>query len=207
VHALQSWADQFAQGSFRTLTQAQRDVVRALSAHLTTLVRGLCACAACRSQHGASVPAQLALSLRFALDANLHTCIVTNPLYDLILHVQGGAIAEAPVEALSHHAVRDASSVVAAAFALLPAERVHNMGFALYRAASLFNHSCEPNAHLVPTSAPVRARVVAIRPIADGGEVRIAYVDTGLSKVDRQSALEHYGFECDCPRCREKVEA
>jgi hypothetical protein len=165
--------------------------------------RHVCDCGVCASGSDApeaervAVPAQLILTLRTALDANLHTVIVINPLWCLC---QAWLSEE---EASDKRCVADQ---LASAFARAPAEAAHNMGFGLFALGSRFNHSCAPNAQFVPTVAPVRGRCVVLSTVGGdglkgGAEARISYVDTTLPFEARRQALAHYDFECDCARC------
>jgi hypothetical protein len=63
------------------------------------------------------------------------------------------------------------------------------------------NHSCAPNAEVVPDCDGL-VHLQALRAIAPGEELRFSYVDRGAPWAQRQSVLlQHYGFECRCSRC------
>jgi hypothetical protein len=45
--------------------------------------------------------------------------------------------------------------------------------------------------------------VAARRPLAEGEELNICYVDATAGRAARRKVLkEHYGFDCGCLRCR-----
>ena len=74
-------------------------------------------------------------------------------------------------------------------------------GTALFGALSLVNHSCDPNA-IVTMFPRGTVTLSALRPLRDGEELTITYVDRGLPVVERRAQLLHgYGFECNCSRC------
>ncbi|XP_026193623.1 uncharacterized protein LOC34623446 [Cyclospora cayetanensis] len=76
------------------------------------------------------------------------------------------------------------------------------IGAGLFAFGSLTNHSCWPNAEAdFPLPKP-SLEVRALRPIAEGEEVVISYIDESLSLHERQKILQtNYGFSCTCPRC------
>ncbi|PFH36449.1 putative histone lysine methyltransferase, SET [Besnoitia besnoiti] len=102
---------------------------------------------------------------------------------------------EAPLERLAKSFLQDAPLTAAerrelAALArdLLPPF----MGIGLFRAVSMTNHSCYPN-----------AEVKALRDIAEGEQILQSYIDERLPLHQRQAALKrHYRFTCSCSRCR-----
>ena len=88
----------------------------------------------------------------------------------------------------------------------------------------MMNHSCDPNAVVSYATddehgiigdhgtraprlprprrrPPVRARIVAQRPIAIGEEIVHPYVDAGESRAQRREGLAIYGIRCECVRC------
>jgi hypothetical protein len=204
---LQRFADQFAHGAFRSLKSEQRKVIRDVAAGLSALLQAECGCPSCTDEvtRSAVVSAQLVLTLRNVLDANLHTCIVINPLWSLLNHLRAahGSTPAAAEETAGTSLSDTYLLTLETLFARVPSDVAHNAGFALYNWSSRFNHSCVPNAQLVPTVAPVRARTVAMAPIEPLQEVRIAYVDVTKDVIDRRAALAHYGFDCDCELCHE----
>lgn len=84
-------------------------------------------------------------------------------------------------------------------------------GSALFLRFSRINHSCVPNCtyYVVKGRVP-RIAVRAIRDIKGGEQLSISYVESGLSRGERQERLlSSWGFECDCGACkpRPKVRA
>jgi hypothetical protein len=71
-------------------------------------------------------------------------------------------------------------------------------GSTFFRLATLINHSCEDNADYIVTH---NIRLVAIRSISAGEEIRINY-SAEQSCYDRCFQLAYsYGFICDCSKC------
>ncbi|KAI7817890.1 hypothetical protein BX661DRAFT_125849, partial [Kickxella alabastrina] len=63
------------------------------------------------------------------------------------------------------------------------------------------NHACLPNASFV-YSAGGRQVVRALRDIAEGDEVTLAYIDGLKPRSERRKTLEAvYFFTCHCERC------
>ncbi|KAJ3371772.1 hypothetical protein GGF31_002751 [Allomyces arbusculus] len=76
----------------------------------------------------------------------------------------------------------------------------------LYVATSMANHACDPNAICVFSGRSVAVR--CLRPIAEGDEVTINYVDVCQPEPDRQKDLKHFHFTCECALCvRERADA
>ncbi|KAI8886398.1 SET domain-containing protein [Backusella circina FSU 941] len=74
------------------------------------------------------------------------------------------------------------------------------IGEGTYPIASLFNHSCRPNAVVMFDGA--LAEIHAIENIESGTEITISYVDAAHALQERQSTLnEKYFFKCKCKRC------
>ncbi|KAI8359980.1 hypothetical protein BD560DRAFT_491759 [Blakeslea trispora] len=74
------------------------------------------------------------------------------------------------------------------------------VGEGTYPIASLFNHSCRPNAVVMFDGALSIIR--AIEDILPETEITLSYVDTAHSRSHRQRALrEKYFFDCQCERC------
>ena len=77
------------------------------------------------------------------------------------------------------------------------------VGVGLYPTMAFFNHSCEPNAAATFTNATLHVR--ALRPIAEGDEVTISYIDEVAPRKHRRGELEStYHFPCGCGRCSGK---
>lgn len=74
------------------------------------------------------------------------------------------------------------------------------IGIGVYPSASLFNHSCRPNACAVFEGTTLC--ISAVRDIAPGEEIVISYIDLGASLERRRSELRKgFGFVCTCERC------
>lgn len=79
-------------------------------------------------------------------------------------------------------------------------DHLYKVGRGNYPVASLFNHSCRPNAVVLFDGSLLS--VMAIEPIATGQEITIAYVDPAHDRQHRQSLLmKKYAFTCQCVRC------
>eukprot|EP00045_Choanoeca_perplexa_P002828 m.26894 g.26894 ORF g.26894 m.26894 type:complete len:410 (+) comp11727_c0_seq1:219-1448(+) len=85
-----------------------------------------------------------------------------------------------------------------------------HQSYGLWLVASFFNHSCQPNCvHYAdinatePTDASFTTLVLrAVRDIAQGEELTLAYVELATEYSVRQDLLlSHYGFACDCSHC------
>ncbi|ORY92201.1 hypothetical protein BCR43DRAFT_497957 [Syncephalastrum racemosum] len=79
-------------------------------------------------------------------------------------------------------------------------EQLFTIGEGTYPVASLFNHTCRPNAAIIFDGALLVIK--AIEDILPGQEVSIAYVDVAHARQPRlQSLQDKYFFTCTCPRC------
>lgn len=79
------------------------------------------------------------------------------------------------------------------------------IGEGTYPIASLFNHSCRPNAVVMFEGA--LASIHAIEDIPENTEIFISYVDAAHSREHRQKSLrEKYYFTCQCERCTTHAE-
>ena len=81
---------------------------------------------------------------------------------------------------------------------------------AVYRTLSRFNHSCAPNctwsfvheSESKPGGGAVSVNVRAIKPVKEGDELTISYVDPTVGRAERREQLwAKYRFECACPLC------
>ena len=81
---------------------------------------------------------------------------------------------------------------------------------AVYRTLSRFNHSCAPNctwsfAHeseSKPGEGAASVTVRAIKPVREGDELTISYVDPTVGRAERREQLwAKYRFECACHLC------
>ncbi|XP_071691357.1 histone-lysine N-methyltransferase ATXR2-like [Rutidosis leptorrhynchoides] len=79
-------------------------------------------------------------------------------------------------------------------------------GTAFYPLQSCMNHSCCPSAKAFKRDEDKdgQATIIACRPIKEGEEVTISYIDEDLELEERQAMLADYGFRCKCPRCIEE---
>ncbi|RYY82997.1 SET domain-containing protein-lysine N-methyltransferase [archaeon] len=73
------------------------------------------------------------------------------------------------------------------------------IAYGLFLEASVFNHSCQPNA--IHTFVQDTMVITAARDIQAGEEVLVSYIDLALPRCVRQAELLAYGFVCDCVRC------
>ena len=75
-----------------------------------------------------------------------------------------------------------------------------SIGFGTYVEASIFDHSCRPNAATVTNGSELQVR--AIRPILLNEPVTINYINCKWSRSERQMVLQDdYYFTCQCVRC------
>lgn len=76
---------------------------------------------------------------------------------------------------------------------------LNDIGSAVYVEASIFNHSCQPNATTVWDGLQLQVR--AIKNIAAGQEIFTNYIDIKKPRSERMKELKLYYFDCQCPRC------
>ncbi|XP_062112281.1 histone-lysine N-methyltransferase ATXR4 isoform X2 [Humulus lupulus] len=75
------------------------------------------------------------------------------------------------------------------------------VGNAVYMLPSFYNHDCDPNAHILWIEN-VDAKLMALRDVEEGEELRICYIDTSMDRGARQTFLSQgFGFHCTCLRC------
>ncbi|KAJ7572618.1 hypothetical protein C8J56DRAFT_790580 [Mycena floridula] len=73
---------------------------------------------------------------------------------------------------------------------------------ALFLNVSRCNHSCGPNAVWKWDAESFSLTLQAVRPISDGQEVTIQYIDSTLPRDQRREKLRAlYGFDCRCSHC------
>ena len=76
---------------------------------------------------------------------------------------------------------------------------------ALYQAGSIFNHSCAPNCAATYEESLLSIRT--IRPVKEGEELTVSYVDESATTVQRRAELwRRYRFFCCCRRCTDPAE-
>jgi hypothetical protein len=89
--------------------------------------------------------------------------------------------------------------VKANAFAL-PIGGVEHL--ALFPEAARFNHDCAPNAIYSIDIETLTHAVYATRPIGEGEEITVSYLDPfQLAEHRRRWLKDAFGFECSCRRC------
>ncbi|CAL0317068.1 unnamed protein product [Lupinus luteus] len=75
------------------------------------------------------------------------------------------------------------------------------VGNAVYILPSLYNHDCDPNAHIIWIDN-ADAKIKALCDIDEGEELRICYIDASMDRDARQELLfQGFGFQCNCSRC------
>ncbi|GMH53923.1 hypothetical protein TL16_g01565 [Triparma laevis f. inornata] len=66
------------------------------------------------------------------------------------------------------------------------------------------NHSCEPNATYSYRADFKKSVLVALKPIQEGEEIFVSYIDCWFSRDERLARLkDNFCFDCDCVRCAE----
>ncbi|KAI0821909.1 SET domain-containing protein [Trametes gibbosa] len=72
----------------------------------------------------------------------------------------------------------------------------------IFPIAARFNASCAPNVHHYWDEVIQKLVLRAVRDIAQGEELCLAYVDVIASRAERRAALqEYYNYECRCGTC------
>lgn len=75
-------------------------------------------------------------------------------------------------------------------------------GAGLFPIANCMNHSCDPNVISSSSHNSDRVTFVAVRPIEEGEQLFISYVDDNLTWQERNEQLQkYYDFTCSCMRC------
>jgi Cys-tRNA(Pro) deacylase len=76
-----------------------------------------------------------------------------------------------------------------------------SVGRAVYPLCSLFNHSCDPNCHVLQVGNCLS--VYAIKPIENSSECTISYIDPNRPlAARRQDLMSNFNFLCQCSRCQ-----
>ncbi|XP_071549068.1 histone-lysine N-methyltransferase SMYD3-like isoform X2 [Panulirus ornatus] len=79
---------------------------------------------------------------------------------------------------------------------------MNTVGTGVYLAASIFDHSCEPNAYVTFDGKHLLCRSLVDWPSLDWNKVRISYIDVMNTTTDRLEELHNrYYFWCDCSAC------
>ncbi|XP_060526173.1 histone-lysine N-methyltransferase SMYD3-like isoform X2 [Cylas formicarius] len=83
-------------------------------------------------------------------------------------------------------------------------QELQSLGTGIYLAASIIDHSCEPNALAVFEGTTLYVRSLEKMSCLDWSKVRISYIDVMGSTEDRLRELQKtYYFLCDCVKCIE----
>lgn len=72
---------------------------------------------------------------------------------------------------------------------------------ALFATVARINHSCTPNAHIHERDATRASYLYALRDIAAGEEIEIAYFDVKLPLAHRRAQTSVWSFTCRCRAC------
>ncbi|KAL1489651.1 hypothetical protein ABEB36_013595 [Hypothenemus hampei] len=81
-------------------------------------------------------------------------------------------------------------------------QELQSLGTGIYLAASIIDHSCQPNALAIFEGTTLIIRTIDDMPKLDWSTIKICYIDTLASTQERQNELfETYYFLCDCPKC------
>jgi len=77
-----------------------------------------------------------------------------------------------------------------------------NVGTALYRANSIFDHSCRPSATTVFSQGRLQIKAMEATTSLNLGNYFISYMDEAETRAQRQSKLKKtWYFDCLCPAC------
>lgn len=78
----------------------------------------------------------------------------------------------------------------------------NTVGTGVYLAASIFDHSCKPNAYVTFDGKKLTCRALVNFPALDWTKIRISYIDVLNPREERQEdLLRRYYFLCDCVKC------
>jgi len=78
---------------------------------------------------------------------------------------------------------------------------MNSVGIGIVEKACLINHSCVPNCVAIFEGSAVSIR--SIKPIKNGEEITISYIESIIKRKDAQTELqERYFFKCKCVKCR-----
>ncbi|XP_045608881.1 histone-lysine N-methyltransferase SMYD3 isoform X2 [Procambarus clarkii] len=81
---------------------------------------------------------------------------------------------------------------------------LNTVGTGVYLAASVFDHSCQPNAYVTFEGTRLTCRSLVDMPCLDFAKIRISYIDVMNSTMDRKNELHRrYYFWCDCKFCHD----
>ncbi|CAG4926951.1 unnamed protein product [Colias eurytheme] len=82
---------------------------------------------------------------------------------------------------------------------------MNSIGTGIYIAASIIDHSCNPNAVATFDGKTIHITAIKDMPCLDWKQIRISYIDLMKTPFDRQTELlENYYFACECDRCMDE---
>ncbi|XP_041973756.1 histone-lysine N-methyltransferase SMYD3 isoform X2 [Aricia agestis] len=82
---------------------------------------------------------------------------------------------------------------------------MNSIGTGIYLAASVIDHSCEPNAVATFDGKTISIRAIKDMPTLDWRQIRITYIDLMKTAYERQVELQdNYYFLCQCVRCMDE---
>ncbi|CAH0722239.1 unnamed protein product, partial [Brenthis ino] len=82
---------------------------------------------------------------------------------------------------------------------------MNSIGTGIYIAASIIDHSCDPNAVATFDGKTINIRAIKDMPYLDWKQIRISYIDLMKTPYERQmELLENYYFLCQCDRCMDE---
>jgi len=80
-----------------------------------------------------------------------------------------------------------------------------NIGTALYRANSIFDHSCRPNATTVFSAGKLQIKSMVSSPRMDLSTFFISYLDEAMTREARRAKLSRtWYFDCLCDACKDE---
>ncbi|XP_065209555.1 uncharacterized protein Smyd3 [Planococcus citri] len=84
---------------------------------------------------------------------------------------------------------------------------MNSIGTGMYLAASILDHSCEPNAVAIFEGTTIYIRTIKNLKRFDWSNIRISYIDVlNLTSHRKKELQSMYYFLCDCERCRDQEE-
>ncbi|XP_028174963.1 histone-lysine N-methyltransferase SMYD3 [Ostrinia furnacalis] len=84
---------------------------------------------------------------------------------------------------------------------------MNSIGTGIYLAASILDHSCEPNAVATFDGKTISIRATKDLSCLDWSQMRISYIDLMKTPYERQTELlENYYFLCQCDRCMDETQ-
>ncbi|KAL0850513.1 hypothetical protein ABMA28_012302 [Loxostege sticticalis] len=84
---------------------------------------------------------------------------------------------------------------------------MNSIGTGIYLAASILDHSCNPNAVATFDGKTISIRATKDLTCLDWSQIRISYIDLMKTPYERQTELlENYYFLCQCDRCMDETQ-